>query len=72
MIRLYPIGVFQIEPGETPESIRQSLQNCWGINFTSHIQETKTGRVLPPDEKLVDGFEYFINFDQTPNFPLIP
>lgn len=71
MIRLYPVGVFEIEPGETPYSIRQSLQNCWGINFTSSIQEMTTGRVLPDDEIIVDNREYFINFDSTPNFPAL-
>jgi hypothetical protein len=66
MIKLFPIGVFQIEPGETPETIRQSLQSCWGLHFTSAIQEMKTGRTLPPDEIIVDNREYWINFTSIP------
>jgi hypothetical protein len=66
MIKLYPIGVFTIEPGETPKTIRDSLQSCWGLNFTSSIQEMKTGRVLPDDETIIDDREYYLNFT---NFP---
>ena len=66
MIKLYPVGAFQIEAGETPETINQSLQSCWGLNFTSKIQEMKTGRVLEDTEIIVDGREYYLNFT---NFP---
>lgn len=63
MIRLFPIGAFDISPGETPASIRQSLMTAWGINFISQIQEMKTGRFLHDDETLVDDREYYIVFD---------
>lgn len=66
MIKLFPIGVFQIEPGETPSSVNQSLQTAWGLNFTSTLQEMKTGRELPPDEILVDNREYYLNFTSIP------
>ncbi len=72
MIKLFPIGVFQIEPGETPATIVQSLSQCWGINFTAIVQEMTTGRALPPDEIIVDNREYYINFSTTPNFPALP
>jgi hypothetical protein len=66
-IKLIPIGVFMIEPGETPKSIRDSLQQCWGLNFNSQIQETQTGRFLPDDEPIIDNREYYINFSSFPN-----
>lgn len=68
-IKLFPVGAFEISPNETPASIINSLQTCWGFNFTGHLQEMQTGRQLPADEKIIDGREYYMNFDETPNFP---
>jgi hypothetical protein len=63
MIKLIPVGVFEISPGDTPTTVRNCLMTAWGLNFTSHIQETKTGRYLGDDEPLIDDREYYISFD---------
>lgn len=66
MIRLLPLGSFCISDNTTPEDIRQSLKTSFGINFTSKIQETQTGRFLPDDEALIDDREYYISFNYDP------
>jgi len=65
MIRLLPLGRFSLKQGDTPESLRLKLLPCLG-NFTWTIQETQTGRVIQPDEILVDGREYYASFVYDP------
>jgi len=62
MIRLLPLGEYTITPNETPSSLIDRMMVYWCINFSATIQETQTGRVLPPDEKLIDNREYYISF----------
>jgi hypothetical protein len=62
MITLRPIGNFPISQTETPESLRLRLMPSLG-NFTWTIQEAQTGRFIPDTETLVDGREYFANFN---------
>jgi len=62
MIRLLPYyDAFKFWPGMTPASLNQTLQNTWGFNFNSDLQETQTGRVLSQDEILLDDREYYLS-----------
>jgi len=61
MIRLLPVYErFQIDPGETPESLRQKLMKIWGLNITLDLIETSNDRHLPQDEILIDQREYYM------------
>jgi hypothetical protein len=62
MIRLLPLGEYSITDHETPASLIERLMLCAQLNISATIQETQVGRVLPPDEKLIDGREYYISF----------
>lgn len=62
MIRLLPLGVYTITATETPRTLIERLMLSAQLNISADIQETQTGRFLPPDETLIDGREYYINF----------
>jgi hypothetical protein len=62
MIRLLPLGEYQISPSETPKTLIDRLMTFWCLNFTADIQETQTGKFLAPDEPMIDGREYYITF----------
>lgn len=52
----------EIEEEETPHSFAQKLMVEWKRNFTYILQEALTGRVIPDDEILISGREYYMSF----------
>jgi len=62
MIRLLPYyEAFKFWPGMTPKSLEAMLMQTWNLNFTSTLQETQTGPIIPSDEILLDEREYYLS-----------
>jgi hypothetical protein len=58
--------LLQISPLDTPLTLQDRLQALAQDNYTFDLMECQTGRVLPPDEVLIDHREYYAVFTNLP------